>query len=139
MKWMDVALEWAQKGALCGEVPVGAVLVQEGDVLLAVAHNTVEAAGCPLNHAEILVLLEGHTKLGKFLSSCDLYVTLEPCPMCAYAIGASRVRRLYFGAYDPKGGGVEHGPQVRGCYEVYGGIQAASSTDLLQKFFRALR
>lgn len=132
-----MALEWARKGALCGEVPVGAVLVHK-DVLVAAAHNTIQTECCPLNHAEILVLRDGHARMGKFLSACDLYVTLEPCPMCAYAIGGSRVGRLYFGAYDPKGGGVDHGPQYA-LPEVYGGIQAEQSKILLQKFFSKLR
>jgi len=131
---MDQALDEARAAAQRGEVPVGAVLVnaQTGDVLAA-AGNQIEADTDPTAHAEMLVAM------------CDLYVTLEPCAMCAQAIAFARVRRLYFGAADPKGGGVEHGARIFSqstCHhqpEVYSGIGDAAAADLLRGFFAARR
>src|SRR5262249_19950720 len=104
---MKLALAEAERAAARGEVPVGAVLVDADGRVLAVAGNRVETEGDPTAHAEMLVLRSGAALLGaKHLTQCDLYVTLEPCAMCAAAIGFARLRRLYFGAYDPKGGAV---------------------------------
>lgn len=145
--YMEVALEEAVRAAERGEVPVGAVIVDglSGDVL-ARAGNRTQANNDPTAHAEILVIREAASKLeNPRLENCDLYVTLEPCPMCATAIAFARVRRLYFGAYDPKGGGVDHGPRVfeqSGCHhrpEVIGGMEESQASDLLRKFFRDLR
>jgi tRNA(Arg) A34 adenosine deaminase TadA len=144
---MQLALEAAAKAGASGEVPVGAVLVDGATgAILAVAHNCTEADHDPTAHAEMLVLREAARGLGTpRLSGCDLYVTLEPCPMCATAISFARIRRLYFGASDPKGGGVEHGPRIFShstCHhrpEVYGGIEETSAARLLQDFFRARR
>ena len=142
---MQIALAEAAAAAARGEVPVGAVLVRDGRPLAA-AGNEVEARADPTAHAEILVLRAAGAALGSpRLDGCDLYVTLEPCPMCAAAIALARVRRLYFGAYDPKGGGVEHGARVferPTCHhrpEVYGGIAETASAALLRDFFKRLR
>src|SRR5690606_35648570 len=125
---MDIALAEAEAAATRGEVPVGAVLVDAATGrVVARAGNQVEALGDPTAHAEMLALREAARAMGsKWLEGCDLYVTLEPCAMCAAAISLARVRRLYFGAYDPKSGGVEHGARVFAqatCHhrpEVYG-------------------
>jgi tRNA(adenine34) deaminase len=143
---MARALAEAQAAAALGEVPVGAVLVDAAGNIAAVAGNRVERDRDPTAHAEMLVLREGALRLGvKRLAGCDLYVSLEPCPMCAAAIALARIRRLYFAAYDPKGGGVEHGPRIFDqptCHhhpEVYGGIAAAAAAALLRAFFRERR
>ncbi len=144
---MQRALEAAATAGAAGEVPVGAVLVDGATgAILAVAHNRTEADHDPTAHAEMLVLREGARGLGTArLAGCDLYVTLEPCPMCATAISFARIRRLYFGASDPKGGGVEHGPRIFShttCHhrpEVYSGIEETRAARLLQDFFRARR
>jgi tRNA(adenine34) deaminase len=144
---MKMALKEAASAAERGEVPVGVVIVDSlsGDVL-ARAGNCTEANNDPTAHAEILAIREGASKLkSPRLENCDLYVTLEPCPMCATAISFARVRRLYFGAYDPKGGGVDHGPRVfeqSGCHhrpEVIGGMEESQASNLLKKFFQDLR
>ena len=143
---MARALAEAEAAFARGEVPVGAVLVGPDGAVLAAAGNRVEAARDPTAHAEMLVLRKSAARLNaKMLDGCDLYVTLEPCPMCAAAISLARIRRLYFGAYDPKGGGVEHGPRIFDqptCHhrpEIYGGIDERSAAALLQYFFRARR
>lgn len=145
--YMDQAIEEARAAGARGEVPVGAVLVDtvSGSVI-ASAGNRVEERGDPTAHAEIEVIREGARLFGRpRLTACDLYVTLEPCPMCAAAISFARIRRLYFGAYDPKSGGVEHGPRVFShatCHhrpEVVGGLDETRCADLLQAFFRDLR
>ena len=125
---MELALAAAEAAAASGEVPVGAVLLDAaGEVVIACGNRTEELAD-PTAHAEILVIRAAVQKLGRpRLAECDLYVTLEPCPMCAQAISFARIRRLYYGAADPKGGGVEHGPRIfasTSCHhrpEVYGG------------------
>jgi len=144
--FMDLALAEAAKAATAGEVPVGAVLVDGATrEVIASAHNRVEAEGDPLAHAELLVLKAGITARGGRLQGCDLYVTLEPCAMCAGAVAHARIRRLYYGADDPKGGGVAHGARVLAqptCHhkpEVYGGIGAAPAAKLLRDFFQARR
>ena len=114
--------------------------------VIAAAGNRVETDVDPTAHAEMLVLRTGAARLGaKRLVECDLYVTLEPCAMCAAAIGLARLRRLYFGAYDPKGGAIEHGPRLFDQHtilhrpEIYGGIEERRAGHLLRAFFRARR
>ena len=144
---MSIALEEARAAAGRGEVPVGAVLVDgaTGEVL-ARAGNRTEAAADPTAHAEMLAIREAAATLGApRLAECDLYVTLEPCAMCAAAISFARIRRVYYGAEDPKGGGVDHGPRFfeqPTCHhrpEVYGGIAASEAGALLKEFFRERR
>jgi tRNA(adenine34) deaminase len=143
---MLLAIAEAEAAAAGGEVPVGAVLVDSEGGALAVSGNRVETDRDPTAHAEMLVLRAGAARLGaKRLAECDLYVTLEPCAMCAAAIALARLRRLYFGAYDPKGGAVEHGPRLfdqpttQHRPEVYGGIEERRAGDLLRAFFRERR
>jgi tRNA(adenine34) deaminase len=143
---MGRALAEAGAAGARGEVPVGAVLIGADGAVLAATGNRVEAERDPTAHAEMLVLRAGAAALGqKQLDGCDLYVTLEPCPMCAAAISLARIRRLYFGAYDPKAGGVEHGPRIFDqptCHhrpEIYGGIEERQAATLLQDFFRGRR
>jgi len=145
--YMEIALAEAQAAAEAGEVPVGAVLVDgtSGEIL-ARTHNRVERDTDPTGHAELLAIRAAASRLGAArLAACDLYVTLEPCPMCAAAIGFARLRRLYYGAADPKGGGVEHGPRIftqPTCHhrpEIYGGIEERRAAELLRDFFRARR
>ena len=139
------ALDEARAAADRGEVPVGALVMREG-VVLAAAGNRTEERNDPSAHAEMLALRAAAANLGNpRLTGCDLYVTLEPCPMCAQAISLFRVRRLYFGAADAKGGGVDNGPRIfsqRTCHhapEVYGGINETEAAALLQEFFQARR
>jgi len=143
---MDAAFAEAEAAAARGEVPVGAVIVGPDGGILARAGNRTLMDRDPTAHAEMLVIREAAAKLGsERLIDCDLHVTLEPCPMCAGAISLARIRRLYFAADDPKGGGVEHGARVFSrptCHhapEVYGGMQAARATALLRDFFTARR
>lgn len=145
--YMDQALQEARAAGARGEVPVGAVLVDAGSgAVIASAGNRVEEKGDPTAHAEMEVIRVGARLFGRpRLVACDLYVTLEPCPMCAAAISFARIRRLYFGAYDAKSGGVEHGPRVfrhATCHhkpEVVGGLDETRCADLLSAFFRDLR
>ena len=145
--FMALALDEACAAARRGEIPVGAVLVDgaTGAVLARAGNRTGEAAD-PTAHAGMLVIREAAMAAGApRLPGCDLYVTLEPCAMCAAAISFARLRRLYFGAEDPKGGGVDHGPRFFGqttchhCPEVYGGIAGREAGELLQEFFRKRR
>jgi tRNA(adenine34) deaminase len=143
---MVLALAEAEAAAARGEVPVGAVLVDGDGGIIAAAGNRVEADRDPTAHAEMLVVRAGAARFGsKHLTECDLYVTLEPCAMCAAAISFTRLRRLYFGAYDPKGGAVEHGPRlfdqptIHHRPEVYGGIEEHRAGQLLRAFFRTRR
>ena len=143
--FMEMALAEARRAGERGEVPVGAVVVCDGR-LLAAAGNRCEELPDPTAHAEILALRRAAADLGAArLDGCDLYVTLEPCPMCAAAISLARIRRLFFGAYDPKGGGVDHGPRIFAhptCHhrpEVFGGIDETRCATLLQEFFRERR
>ena len=143
---MALALAEAEAAAARGEVPVGAVLGDDEGYVLAVAGNRVEGDQDPTAHAEMLVLRAGAARLGaKLLPGCDLYVTLEPCAMCAAAIAFAHLRRLYFGAYDPKGGAVEHGPRLfqqpttHHQPEIYGGIEERKAGELLRNFFRDRR
>jgi len=139
---MDLALAEARVAAADGEVPVGAVVVAADGTVLLCSRNEVEARNDPSAHAEMLVLRGAAAARGaKWLTDCDLVVTLEPCPMCAQAISLFRIRRLVFGAYDPKGGGVEHGARVfdaASCHhrpEVVGGVREAEAAALLRAFF----
>ncbi len=143
---MDEALAEAEAAARRGEVPVGAVLLNPTGRVLARDGNRVLERADPTAHAEILVLRTAAARLGTpRLVGCALYVTLEPCPMCAYAISLARVERLYYGASDPKGGGVENGPRLYAspvCHhrpEVYPGIGERRAGELLREFFRARR
>ncbi len=143
---MQLALEQARAAAAAGEVPVGAVMLGPDGAVLAAAHNLVEAMRDPTAHAEVLAIRTGAAATGSpRLVECDLYVTLEPCAMCAQAISLARIRRLYFGAYDPKGGGVEHGARVYShatCHhvpEIYGGQHEAEASALLRRFFAERR
>ncbi|MHA1597201.1 MAG: nucleoside deaminase [Alphaproteobacteria bacterium] len=144
---MQQALAEARAAALRGEVPVGAVVVDvDSGLVLARAGNRTEEKNDPTAHAEILAIREAASVQGNpRIESCDLYVTLEPCPMCAQAISFARMRRLYFGAYDAKGGGVDHGPRVfeqSSCHhrpEVIGGMEETASSVLLKEFFKELR
>jgi tRNA(adenine34) deaminase len=145
--YMELALETAAMAAQKGEVPVGAVLVDSatGDVL-ASSGNRVVTDHDPTAHAEIVVIRQAAAlRKDVRLPECDLYVTLEPCPMCATAISFARIRRVYFGAFDPKGGGVENGPRIFDqptCHhrpDVYGGIGESDAAALLREFFAARR
>ncbi|MQT13817.1 nucleoside deaminase [Segnochrobactrum spirostomi] len=142
---MDRALEAARAAAERGEVPVGAVVVRDGAVI-ATAGNRTLADRDPTAHAEILAIRAAAAVLGsERLVGCDLYVTLEPCPMCAGAISFARIRRLYYGAGDPKGGAVEHGvrlyasPTCHHVPEVVSGLAERDAAALLRDFFRDRR
>jgi tRNA(adenine34) deaminase len=142
---MAAALWEARLAAERGEVPVGAV-VAAGSTLVARAGNRTLELNDPTAHAEMLAIREAAARLGsQRLGECDLYVTLEPCTMCAAAISFARIRRLYFGASDPKGGAVEHGVRFFGaatCHhrpDVYGGLAESESAALLRDFFRGRR
>ena len=142
---MDLAFFEAKQAAEAGEVPVGAVLMRDGGVI-ASAGNRVLRDHDPTAHAEMVVVRAAAKILGsERLIGCDLYVTLEPCAMCAGALSLARIRRLYFAADDSKGGAVEHGPRFFSqptCHhapEVYGGIRARESAELLRSFFSSRR
>lgn len=144
--YMDQALEQARLAGARGEVPVGAVLVSPDGEVVARAGNRTRELSDPTAHAEILVIREGCAALGsERLPGHDLYVTLEPCPMCATAISAARIARVYYGAADPKSGGVAQGPRIFShpqCHhvpEVYDGIGATDSEALLKAFFAQRR
>ncbi|MDE0059828.1 MAG: nucleoside deaminase [Defluviicoccus sp.] len=145
--WMDRALTLAEAAGAAGEVPVGAVVVDaRSGAALAEAANRTERDADPTAHAEMLAIREAARRLGvPRLADCDLYVTLEPCAMCAQTIAFARIRRLYFGAADPKGGGVEHGARIfeqPSCHhrpEIYGGIGEVRAAALLRAFFRERR
>ena len=143
---MEIALAEARAAAARAEVPVGAVVVGPDGAVLARAGNRTEQDCDASAHAEMLALREAARALASpRLVGCDLYVTLEPCPMCAAAISLFRIRRLVFGAYDPKGGGVEHGARVfdtPSCLhrpEVVGGVRETEAAELLKAFFRERR
>lgn len=142
---MRRALELAAQAAADGEVPVGAVLTKEG-AIVAEARNAMRSTLDPTAHAEIVTLRLASERLGSArLDGCSLWVSLEPCPMCAAAIGIARVSELRFGAEDPKGGGVVHGPRIYAqptCHhrpDVLGGIGEAQSAELLRRFFAERR
>ncbi|HYF55225.1 MAG TPA: nucleoside deaminase [Salinarimonas sp.] len=142
---MGLALDEARAAAARGEVPVGAVVTRGREILACAGNRTREDAD-PTAHAEVLAIRAACRALGgERLTGCDLYVTLEPCPMCAGAISFARIRRLYFGAGDPKGGAVEHGvrlyaqPSCHHAPEVYGGLGESEAAALLRAFFRERR
>ena len=143
---MERALAEARLAAQRGEVPIGAVIVGPDGAILAAAGNRTEETNDPTAHAEMLAIKAAAAKLGvSRLVDCDLYVTLEPCPMCAQAISFARIRRLYWGAADPKGGGIEQGPRIFDqptCHhrpELYPGISESEAGGLLRAFFRERR
>ncbi|QLC22382.1 nucleoside deaminase [Parasphingopyxis sp. CP4] len=142
---MRRALQLAKTAADAGEVPVGAVVMQ-GDTVVAEAANTMRASGDPTDHAELRAIRLAVESLGTGrLDGCDLWVTLEPCAMCAGAIAHARLDRVYYGAPDEKGGAVEHGPRFFGqetCHhrpEIYSGIGQDQAAALLREFFQARR
>src|SRR3954462_8887054 len=143
--FMQMALDEARAAGARGEVPVGCVIVRGSDVVASAGNRTL-ADKDPTAHAELLAIRAAAAKLGsERLVDCDLYVTLEPCAMCAAAMSFARIRRLYFGAADPKGGAVEHGVRFftqATCHhrpEVYGGINESEAAVLLKEFFAARR
>ncbi len=140
-RYMEAALDLARQAAKSGEVPVGAIVVKDGEIIGRGSNRPI-AGHDPTAHAEIVAMREAAAKLGiDRLIGCDLWVTLEPCAMCAGAIAHARITRLYYGASDPKGGAVEHGPRlfeqpmVHHRPEVYGGICEEEAAILLKKFF----
>ena len=144
-EYMRQALALAQEAAAHGEVPVGCVIVREGRIV-GRGRNRREEKQHTSSHAEMEAIREANRALGSWrLEDCTLYVTLEPCPMCAAAISFSRIRRLYFGAGDPKGGAVENGvrlyesPTCHHAPEVYGGLRETEAAALLRDFFRERR
>jgi tRNA(adenine34) deaminase len=143
---MAQALAAAEAAARHGEVPVGAVLVDAKGLVIAAAGNRTRTDNDPTAHAEMVVIRAAAAARGaERLNNCDLYVTLEPCPMCAQAISFARLRRLYYGAADPKGGGVENGPRIfaqSNCHhapETYGGFDESRAAALLKNFFKSRR
>ncbi|NOZ32880.1 MAG: nucleoside deaminase [Alphaproteobacteria bacterium] len=142
--YMQHAIELAERAAASGEVPVGAVIVKAGTIIAAAA-NTMRSRGDATAHAELEALKIAAASLGGRLTDCDLYVTLEPCAMCAGAISHARIRRLYYGAPDPKGGAVDNGvrffssPTCHHAPEVIGGLAARHCALLLKRFFAARR
>lgn len=142
---MDAALDEARAAAARGEVPIGAAIVRDG-VVIARGSNRTRETHDPTAHAEVVAIRAACAALGdERLVGCDLYVTLEPCALCAAAISFARIRRLYYGASDPKGGGVEHGgrfyaqPTCHHAPEVYSGIGEVAAAALLKDFFRERR
>jgi tRNA(adenine34) deaminase len=142
---MDDALTEARAAQAAGEVPVGAVIVRDGNVIARAGNRTVRDRD-PTAHCEMRAIRQAAAALGsERLTDCDLYVTLEPCAMCAAAISFARVRRLYYGAADPKGGAIENGVRFFGsptCHhrpEVYGGMGEREAGELLKRFFKARR
>lgn len=143
--FMGIALEEAKAAAAAGEVPVGCVVVRGGELLAQAGNRTLRDRD-PTAHAEVLAIRAAAAKIGsERLIDCDLYVTLEPCTMCSSAISFARIRRLYFGAGDPKGGAVESGvrffnaPTCHHKPEVYGGIGEGEAAAILKAFFAAKR
>ena len=144
--YMQLALKEAVKAEKKNEVPVGAIIVDQSGKIIARAHNMVEFRNNPTCHAEKIVIekalkITGH----RFLQDCDLWVTLEPCAMCAGMIKQTRIKRLYYGAEDKKGGAIDNGPrvfssnQVKSSIEIYSGMSSKISKDLLNSFFTKLR
>lgn len=144
---MQCAIQEAEKAGSQDEVPVGAVIVDSlSGEIIATAHNEMDHGHDPTAHAEMLAIRRAVAVKGEGrLRNCDIYVTLEPCPMCAQAISFARLRRLYFGAYDPKGGGVDHGAKIfnaSSCHhvpEIIGGIEEEKCARLLVEFFEKKR
>lgn len=146
LSWMDEVLELAAEAGQQGEVPVAAIITSAEGEVIARATNRVERDGDPTAHAEMLAIRSAAEKLGNTrLDGCDLWVSLEPCPMCAGAIAHARIRRLYYGAEDEKSGGVAHGPRVFNhptCHhkpEIYSGLSADKAGQMLSSFFQQKR
>jgi tRNA(adenine34) deaminase len=144
-KWMEIAISQAKEAGQRNEVPVGAVIVHQGKVLAA-SGNRVEELADPTAHAEMLVIREATRLLNTpRLIDCEIFVTLEPCPMCATALSFARVSKIYFGAFDPKGGGIDHGPRIFDqptCHHrphVFGGMSEQACAALLTDFFTERR
>jgi tRNA(adenine34) deaminase len=142
---MSLAFAEARSAELRGETPIGAALVRDGNVIASAGNRTRELSD-PTAHAEMLVIRAGASRLGsERLVGCDLYVTLEPCAMCAAAISFARIRRLYYAAPDPKGGAIDNGsrffrqPTCHHAPEVYGGLRESEAGDMLRAFFAAKR
>ncbi len=142
---MEIALDQADAAGARGEVPIGCVIVRDGEVIARAGNRTISDRD-PTGHAELLAIRAAASVLAsERLADCDLYVTLEPCTMCAAAMSFARIRRLYFGAADPKGGAVENGvrffssPTCHHRPEVYGGINESECAVLLKEFFQARR
>ncbi len=140
---MIFAINCARASLLCDEVPVGAVVTRRGRII-ASNHNLVKTSADPTAHAEILVIRAASQVLGTpYLDDCDIHVTLEPCPMCAAAIALARIKCLYFGAYDPKGGGVDHGAEIFRYSlhkpTVVGGVNEQECSNILIDFFKTKR
>ncbi|MCA3649969.1 MAG: nucleoside deaminase [Methylobacterium sp.] len=145
MSGFDAAFAEAKAAGSRGEVPIGAAILHKGQVIAAAGNRTRELSD-PTAHAEILAIRMACKALAsERIGDCDLYVTLEPCPMCAGAISFARLRRLYYAASDPKGGGVEHGPRVFSqatCHhapEIYAGIRESEASEMLRMFFASKR
>lgn len=143
---MQSLIEFARTAASAGEVPIAASVIAADGTILATAHNRVETDCNAIAHAELLALHEAmRVRQSKYLQDCTLYVTLEPCAMCAQAASLAKIKKIIFGAYDPKGGGVEHGARVFShptCHhapEVIGGVMEAECGQLLKEFFAAKR
>ena len=142
---MDLALKTARNAGKSGEVPIGCVIVRNYQVIATAANRTLTDRD-PTAHAEVLAIRQAAERIGtERLTDCDLYVTLEPCTMCAAAISLARIRRLYYAAADPKGGAVESGvrffasPTCHHRPDVYGGIQEARAAELMRRFFKERR
>jgi tRNA(adenine34) deaminase len=142
---MDLALKAAETAGQAGEVPIGCVIVRNGEVIASAGNRTLTDKD-PTAHAEVLAIRQAADRIGsERLVDCDLYVTLEPCTMCAGAISFARIRRLYYGAADPKGGGVESGvrffasPTCHHAPEVYSAVGETEAAGLLREFFRVRR
>ena len=142
---MEISIEEARVAGALGEVPVGCAVVYHGEVIVRAGNRTIVECD-PTAHAELVAIRAAAATLRTArLTECDLYVTLEPCAMCAAAISFARIRRLYFGASDPKGGAVEHGvrffsaPTCHHRPEIYGGINEGECASLLKEFFQARR
>lgn len=142
---MDLALKAAETAGTAGEVPIGCVIVRNGEVIASAGNRTLTDKD-PTAHAEVLAIRQAAEEIGsERLVDCDLYVTLEPCTMCAGAISFARIRRLYYGAADPKGGGVDSGvrffasPTCHHSPEVYSAVGETESATILREFFRARR
>ncbi len=143
--FIEIALDEARAAGAAGEVPVGCVIVREGAVIARAGNRTLADAD-PTAHAELVAIRKAAAALGsERLTECDLYVTLEPCAMCAAAIAFARIRRLYYGSADPKGGAVENGvrffasPTCHHRPEIYGGMAEAEASALLKEFFKERR
>lgn len=143
--FMDLALKAAEAAGHAGEVPIGCVIVRNGEVIASAGNRTLTDKD-PTAHAEVLAIRQAAERIGsERLIDCDLYVTLEPCTMCAGAISFARIRRLYYGAADPKGGGVDSGvrffasPTCHHAPEVYSAVGETESATILREFFRARR